>query len=501
MKLIVGRIFVECRGSIDEFRELRNQLKVRNPQARRRSRYSEDETPEYIEFIDGDGCFLRGLLPWVEEKLQLVEIPYEIVYEEAESYEFVACPENIFAQPLRDYQVTSVEYAIYYKRGIIRVATGGGKTNIIAAFNKIIEDHYDGRTLTFVNKTRLMYQTAERFNSLGLKDVGIIGASEYRPRRHTVVMVQTAHKLLRKGNDSWYDGVTAVNWDETHHLGADTWRALAVNIGAEWSIGYSGTPYRQGVSNYTDPADIQLLGITGGVIVDVSASYLIQQGLLAKPYIFMIPITHTDHECKKDTCKRPEEYHHVERAFITDNGIRNNIAARLTLQLAQRGLQPLILVSKIEHGHSMLRELAAHGLKGYFLSGGPTRHFYDALADTIISEHDDEPDVSMRRFISGEDQFMIGSTVFDEGIDLPAVTDVINLAAGRSFIKNMQRVGRGLRPKPGDNSARIWDFYDYTHEWLTKHSAERVYDYKTEDEYVVYENGYASAVEFFGEEW
>ena len=506
VKLIVGRIFVECRGNIDEFRELRNQLKVRNPQARRRSRYSEDEVPEYIEFVDGDGCFLRGLLPWVEEKLQLVEIPYEIVYEHDEKYEYVQCPVDLFTPPFRDYQVTSVEYAIYYKRGIIRVATGGGKTNIIAGVNKMIEVHFNGRTLTFVNKTRLMHQTADRFRSLGLEDVGIIGAGEYSPGRHTVVMVQTAHKLMRQGRTDWYEDVSLVNWDETHHLGADSWKALALNIGAEWSIGYSGTPYRQGVSNYSDPADIQLLGITGGVIVDVSASYLIQQGLLAKPYIFMIPITHSEgHECdvktKKSPCKKPGEFNHVEREFIVDNSYRNGVAARLTLQLAQRGLQPLILVSKIEHGHKMLRELSNLGLKGLFLSGGPTRHFYDELADTIISERDDDPEASTRRVLDGVDQYLIGSTVFDEGVDLPALTDVVNLAAGRSFIKNMQRVGRGLRPKPGDNSARIWDFYDYGNEWLTRHSEERIQDYATEDEYVVYRNGYASSVDFFGEQW
>jgi superfamily II DNA or RNA helicase len=499
VRLIVGDLFCEVDGNIDEYRELGKVLKVRNPKANYQSKYSQEEVPEYIEFLDENGMFLRGLLPWVEDKLQLLELDYEIEYEKEEIFNFFECPVDIVNPPLRDYQKTAVEHGFYYKRGILHLATGAGKGNIIVALARMNDLHEGGRTLTFVNKTSLMYQQAERFRQLGVSDVGVIGAGDFAPNTHTVCMVQTASKLLRRGNTDWMEGVTLTMWDETHHLGADTWVALAKNIAAKRSIGLSGTPFRQGISNYADPSDIQLLGITGGVVVSVPASYLIRQGVLAKPYIYMIPILQTDQPL--DDLKG-KQYGSVEKVFITNNGYRNNVFARLTLQLAERELNPLLLVSKVEHGKTMLRELSKLGLTGYFLSGGPTRHFYDRLADVVVSEKDDNPDTSMRKFLTGEHQFLIGSTIFDEGIDLPAVTDVLNLAGGRSFIKTMQRAGRGLRAKTtGENVARIWDAYDYSNEWLTRHSSERVSDYSSESEYVVYESGYAESVKLFGHEW
>jgi superfamily II DNA or RNA helicase len=363
-----------------------------------------------------------------------------------------------------------------------------------AAFNKMIEVHEGGRTLTFVNKTNLLKQTARAFKEYGLEDVGIIGAGVYEPATHTVVMVQTANKLLKRGDVDWLDGVKSTIYDEVHHLGADTWTSLAYSIPCDRRIGMSGTPFREGVQNYIEPADVQLLGLTGGVIVRVSASYLIARGLLAKPYIFMIPNEDTDTMCEND-----DNWHEVEKAYITSNGVRNAVVVRATIALVERELNPLLLVSKIAHGQDLLLRLWEAGLNPVFLSGGDKKHtVWNGEVDVDVGENQED---AVNDFLEGRYNVLIGSTVFDEGVDLPAVPAIVNCAGGKSFVKNLQRIGRGLRPKKGTNEAYIFDFYDFTHPWLTKHSKDRIADYKTEEEFVVYEDGYSASCTFFDEIW
>ncbi len=65
---------------------------------------------------------------------------------------------------------------------------------------------------------------------------------------------------------------------------------------------------------------------------------------------------------------------------------------------------------------------------------------------------------------------IIASTIFDEGIDLPNIQTVILAGGGKSEIKNLQRLGRGLRKTTGKVSLKLVDFIDTGSKTLKKHS-------------------------------
>jgi superfamily II DNA or RNA helicase len=77
----------------------------------------------------------------------------------------------------------------------------------------------------------------------------------------------------------------------------------------------------------------------------------------------------------------------------------------------------------------------------------------------------------------GEPGTYIATPIFDEGIDVPAVDTIILAAAGKSHVKLLQRIGRGLRKKEGDNILIVHDFLDDTNSYLLEHSQERVDTY------------------------
>jgi superfamily II DNA or RNA helicase len=144
----------------------------------------------------------------------------------------------------------------------------------------------------------------------------------------------------------------------------------------------------------------------------------------------------------------------------------------------------LVFVREIEHGVAMLSRLHSQGVRAKFLKGG----------DEVYVQCDDgtselQKDVlcgnqskTLLDFESGAVPVLIGSSVLDEGVDIPSVEVGVNLVGGRSSIKTIQRLGRFLRPKPGagSNVVYIIDFYDGHNKMLQRHSAERARQYRSQ---------------------
>jgi superfamily II DNA or RNA helicase len=88
--------------------------------------------------------------------------------------------------------------------------------------------------------------------------------------------------------------------------------------------------------------------------------------------------------------------------------------------------------------------------------------------------------------VSGKIIALIASPIFGEGVDLPASDDfpgILGLViadGGQSVANVLQKIGRGLRRKKGDNSLAVVDFADTTHKWLARHSQERMALYESE---------------------
>lgn len=75
---------------------------------------------------------------------------------------------------------------------------------------------------------------------------------------------------------------------------------------------------------------------------------------------------------------------------------------------------------------------------------------------------------------------VISSPIFDEGVDIPSLDCVILAGGGKSQVKLLQRIGRGMRHKDGDNTMKIYDFLDDTNKILLRHSEKRIETYASE---------------------
>ena len=127
------------------------------------------------------------------------------------------------------------------------------------------------------------------------------------------------------------------------------------------------------------------------------------------------------------------------------------------------GKTTLVIVDRIAQGRDIENFLRCKDIKVYFLHGNLSGDF---RADIFQKMRD------------GRVSVVIASSIVDEGIDIPAIQVLVLAAGGKTWGRQLQRVGRALRRKSGENRVTIIDFIHNGNRYLEEHSLGRVELYK-----------------------
>jgi len=400
----------------------------------------------YISLMHSFSRFPTGLLRPVAERLQ--DYGFHLTFTVKSVYKEYDQPgvSDLIGIELRDYQIEAIRELLEHKRGIAKMATNSGKTEVMAGIIRCLRFP---KTLVLLHRKELLYQTAKRFEErLGVSHVGVIGDGKWDPDVITIAMIQTLSSKLSMGfpiRGSELDGVELLMVDECHHLSSDTALDVANRISGGYRYGFSGTPLKTDVL-----ADLKLMSITGRVLVDVSNSYLIKEGFSA------VPIVHIQTVASEDGYEL--SYQLAYKSLIVDYDVRNKMIIDTI-----HGLQgiTLVLVNHIGHGRKLLEMLP----EAVFVHGSDPIEYRNSVLD------------SMRASSSG---VFIASPIFDEGVDVPSIDNVVLAGGGKSYVKLLQRIGRGLRRKDGNNVLNVYDFIDDTNKYLLRHSEARINTYVRE---------------------
>lgn len=444
------------------------------------------------------GVFPVGLWESIRDVLEREQIPYTL-----EPFDLPALPDERalhcgpVVRALRPYQAAAHAAAVASGRGIIQIATGGGKTLLAAHLIR----HYERPALFFVHTLDLLYQAAQVFErELGI-EVGILGDGQATLRPLTVATIQTAARALegtRKAAVGWkkldpeqpaktrrkksdddesapssraereldLDDATreqvqacieraeVVIFDECHHLPADTFYKIAMRTTrARVRLGLSATPWRD------DENDLLLEAALGRRVCAVRCSDLIDQGYLVPPAIEF-------HAAPAPPgLPRRVPYADCYRLAIVENQQRNRTIAARAADLAAQGRSVLILVAHVAHGRA-LEPLLPEAL---FVHG--------ALDSTSRGEY-------LAKLEQKLHPILIATTLADEGLDLPSLDAVILAGGGKSQTRAYQRIGRALRLAEGKREAVIVDFMDEA-PFLRRHSEARLLLYRAEPRFEI----------------
>lgn len=374
----------------------------------------------------------------------------------------------------REHQNRIVTAALSTDRGIIRAATGSGKTLCTA----LITANINKPTIIYVIGLDLLDQFHKLFTKLFNEPIGYIGNGTCNIERINIASIWTIGRslkldnILEDDNDNKEAEISEKNgdkiikllqntklhiFDESHIVATNTISEIYKNIDPEYIYGFSGTPFRD------DNSDLLINGILGEQIINISASELIELNLLATPLIkfFTVP------KMSVGTV-----YTAVYKEYIVENEIRNNLIVSKTKELIEKKYTPLVLFKQIRHGEILLEKLEVAGIRCAMLSGNDSLDKRNEIKDLLLKKKID---------------LILASTIFDIGLDLPELNALVLCSGGKSSIRALQRIGRVIRSFPGKKFAAVVDFYDQA-KFLKKHSQTRYNVYSAEDGFKVFKS-------------
>jgi len=332
-----------------------------------------------------------------------------------------------------EHQIRALQAMLNTNTGLCVLPTSAGKSSIFSAFIRLSKLP----TLILVNKVTLGLQIQENLIKDGV-DCGICSGKGVKKGYCMVSTIQSVGKI---GDLSRYKSLVI---DESHNASASTFQNFLSQYGCPLKYGFSASPFRNG--DYLGYAKIRQF--MGSPIVKVESKELIENKVMAKPYIYIIK-----NECKED------EYFDYQTAYseeIVNSKKRNQIAVNIC---EKYGSGVLILVNLIEHGE-ILKEM----IPGSEFIAGNT-----SIEDRMRHIKD---------FDEGRLPVLIASTILQEGISITHMKALILQASGKSNIAILQKLGRGLRFKAGEKEqVSYYDYYD-TAKFLSKHSKMRINLYK-----------------------
>ena len=399
-----------------------------------------------VAYFSPAGSTYINLLPEIIPVLDRAGYDIELndVREYKTTFQFSAVDENTFSnhtwpkghpavgQPisLRDYQVEIINRFLENPQCLQEIATGAGKTIITAGLSKSVEEY--GRSIVIVPNKSLVTQTELDYKNLSL-DVGVyFGERKEIGHTHTICTWQSLNNMLKTTKTGeaeipiteFIEGVVCVIVDEVHQAKADALKQLLSGV-------MSQIPIRWGLTG-TIPKDkyasVALQVCIGSVINKLSASELQDRGVLAQCHVNILQLQ--DHS----------EFgnYQSELKYLLENRPRLDEIGRMIREIADSG-NTLILVDRVSAG----QELVARLPDSVFISG-----------DTKLTERKESYDE-----VAVSDKKIIVATygVAAVGINIPRIFNLVLIEPGKSFVRVIQSIGRGIRKAEDKDHVMIYD--------------------------------------------
>ena len=352
---------------------------------------------------------------------------------------------------LRDYQVDAVNIFLKNPQALQEIATGAGKTITTATLSQLCEQY--GRTITIVPNKSLVEQTEEDFISVGL-DVGVYyGDRKDLNKTHTICTWQSLNILEKKSKNhehdiltlaEFLDGVRTVIVDEVHMAKAEVLKNLLTknlsNACIRW--GLTGTVPKEAFESESIFASI------GPVVGGIKAHELQEKGVLSNCHVNVVQMIDL-----------PEfRDYQSELKYLVTNDERMAYISNLIKQISNSG-NTLVLVNRIDSGKFLINELP----DAVFVSG-----------EVKTKDRKDEYD----EIKTSTNKIIVATYgVAAVGINIPRIFNLVLLEPGKSFVRVIQSIGRGIRRAEDKDFVQIWDVTS-TCKFAKRHLTQRKKFYK-----------------------
>ena len=313
----------------------------------------------------------------------------------------------------------------YERKGLLISATGTGKT-YLSAFD--VRNANPKRVLFIAHRKTILQKAKETYeNILRDKKIVIYGEEDIDEADVVFAMIQTLSKEnhMTKFSPDYFDYIVV---DEVHHGGAKSYQSVLNYFIPKFLLGMTATPERG------DNFDIYKL-FDNNIAYEIRLHDALKEELLSPFHYFGISDIEIDGELinEKSGIKK----------LTADARVNHIIEKSRFYGYSGDKIHGLIFVSRIDEALLLEEKFQERGVKAIALTG---------------DDSDEKRERSIAQLENGEIEYIITVDIFNEGVDIPCVNQVILLRPTESSIVYIQQLGRGLRKYLDKEYVVILDF-------------------------------------------
>jgi superfamily II DNA or RNA helicase/HKD family nuclease len=327
-------------------------------------------------------------------------------------------------------------------KALLISATGTGKT-YLAAFD--VKSFNPDRLLYIVHRETILKSSMDSFRTVfGDErpiDFGLLtGTSKdyYVDFLFANITTLSKPEVLARFGKNHFDYIII---DEVHRAGAQSYQRVIDHFKPDFLFGMTATPER------TDGKDIYAL-FDHNIAYNIRLNQALEQDMLAPFHYFGITDLTLNDEKIEDTSDFS--------LLVSDERarhIKHTIDAYSMHEPRRRGI---IFCSRIDETIELSHKLNEYGMRTLALSGSDPESAREAAIARLESN-------SRSDYL----EYILTVDIFNEGVDIPSLNQIIMVRPTQSAIIFVQQLGRGLRKFPGKPYLTVIDFVgNYSNNYL-----------------------------------
>lgn len=315
-------------------------------------------------------------------------------------------------------------------KALLISATGTGKT-YLSAF--AVKKANPKRLLFLAHREQILKQACKTFAKI-IPDIqyGILSANHkdfHKPYLFSTINMLSKEENLTQFAPTHFDYIII---DETHRAGANSYLKILNYFQPQFLLGMTATPER------TDGFDIYQL-FDHNIAYEIRLNQAMQENLLCPFHYFGITdITVDDQEINDNS---------TFNDLTTDARVTHIINQSQYYGFSGERLRGLIFCSQIEEAQILSQKFNERGFHTIALSGKDSQ---ETRTNAIHKLEQKERSTGL--------DYIFTVDIMNEGIDIPAINQIIMLRPTKSAIIFVQQLGRGLRKYPQKDYVVILDF-------------------------------------------
>lgn len=314
-------------------------------------------------------------------------------------------------------------------KALVISATGTGKT-YLSAFD--VKQYQPDKFLFIVHREQILNQAKDSFQKViefqDNESCIYRSGMDISDKKYVFATIQTlsrAHNLEKLSKDL-FDYILI---DEVHRAGAHSYQTVVDHFDPDFFLGMTATPERTDDYNIFELFDYN-------IAYEIRLQDALSEDMLT-PFIYygVSDISNEDGVMIDDNSKFSD--------LVTDSRVKHILDKIHYYGSDKQKTKGLIFCSRNEEANELAIKLNQEGLKTRALSGSDRQE----VREEVIKDLED-----------GNLDYILTVDIFNEGVDIPAINQIIMLRHTQSSIVFVQQLGRGLRKHPNKEFVTIIDF-------------------------------------------